>query len=436
MKLTSILSAFALAALAGSAVAQTTINITGATAFRQGAIQTIKTTFAGGLVDLAYTGTVAINGEELAAQSIFRGNYPGITGTTVIRATWSGSVEGIRDVATNQNTNFLTTGAFALGSNSPGGTNPASTLNKGAVPAGTDPAIPRFAFSDVAASTSPFNVSSVTSTPVGVLPFFAVINESGAAVTDITNMQSDKFGQLASVGTKTAAYMFGSTDTRPVYVTGRNDLSGTRSTYLALSRGPTDVLTGDVAAIVQQWRPTVASGAITVLRLWPTLAQGATANEVSSVWTNVDTAGNGGFNSGGTVATALGATSSGVSLRGPTNNIISASANVLLVSVVGLSDTRTARAAGAKILAWNGVLPNPNVSGNLDATTVGQISDGSYTCWSYEQLVAKNGLTADEITFQTALLGSLDSSLGSAGIPLSSVVAFRNGDGTYVLGGD
>ena len=70
-------------------------------------------------------------------------------------------------------------------------------------------------------------------------------------------------------------------DTTNIYITGRNDLSGTRTTQLA--EGAYGISTP-----MQQWKPTVASGVCSALQLWPT----GDGTNASSVW-NGDIAGNG-----------------------------------------------------------------------------------------------------------------------------------------------
>ena len=100
-------------------------------------------------------------------------------------------------------------------------------------------------------------------------------------------------------------------------------------------------------------RPCPAS-AHTVLQRWPT----GDGSNASSVW-NGDVAGNGGFASGGTLATAIGATSTAVQRKNATGVNIGSPGPLFIVSATSNSDAITGIAAGGKALAYNGVSITP-----------------------------------------------------------------------------
>jgi hypothetical protein len=409
---TSILGGLAALLMAVVAHAQTTINITGATAFRTAAVNAIIASYGAGLTDVAHSG--ANNGHPGAQYSIFRGTFPGISGSTLIRATWTGSVEGIRDVSLPQAQNFLTAAAFTAGT---AGSPIGSAAQRHSVGNGTDPAIAKFAFSDVFGASTPYDTSALTDDIVGVLVFCMVANEGAPA--SFNNLTSQQFRAIWGNGSQPLSLITGNpADTINVYATGRNDGSGTRTHYLAEGGY-------GFATAVQQWKPTVVSGAVTTLRLWP-IADGANA---SYVW-NGDIAGNGGFNSSGNTATALGATTLAVQRQNAGGTNIGGPTSLLLVSSVGINDALTIVTNGGKALSWNGVSITP--ANPLSAADVQKITSGAYTHWSYEHLFSSTSLTTDEDTFKAALLGALPANLGSAGIDANLMQVSRSEDGGLV----
>lgn len=402
-----------LAALLLATVAQAvTIDITGATAFRTAAVNAIIAAYGAGLTDVAHSG--ANNGHPGAQYSIYQGTFPGIAGNTIIRAAWTGSVEGVRDLAVPLTQNFLTTAAFTAGT---AGTAIGSANQRHSVGNGTDPAFPKFAFSDVFGASTPYDTSALTDDIVGILVFCMVANEGAPA--DLTNITEQQFQAIWGNGSQPLSLLTGDpTDTINVYATGRNDLSGTRTHYLAE--------TGfGFSNLVNQWKPTVVSGAITELRNWP-VGDGVNA---SSVW-NGDVAGNGGFNSSGNTATALGATSLAVQRKNAAGANIGGPVQLLLVSSVGINDALTITTNGGKALSWNGVGITP--ANPLSAADINKITSGAYTHWSYEHLFSLSTLSTDEGTFKAALLGAIPANLGSAGIDAGLMNVSRSEDGGLV----
>ena len=418
MKTKLILSGLAAMAFAGSAYADSIVNVTGATAFRKAAVDTILASYGAGLTGVAQTGAAGtLSALQGATSSIFKGTFPGVSGVTIIRCTWTGSVEGIRDLAVPQNQVFLPVTALVSGGTAY--TGPNASAGRYGVSAASESAPAKFAFSDVYATTSPYNVGGLTDTALGVIVFVPVANKGVSA--NLTNVTTQAFKALAGSGFQKLSLLSGvAADATNIYLTGRNDLSGTRSTYLA--EGGYGVSTP-----VQQWKPTVAAGVCSALQLWP-VGDGANA---SSVW-NGDIVGNGGNSSGGTIATNLGGTTASVQLKNATGGSIGAPTAVNFLSILGFSDSNTAvNTNGAKALSWNGVGVTP--ASALGATDTAKITNGAYTMWGYEHLLYSGDLsaTADQAFFDQ-ITGNIGANIGSAGLDISVMNVSRSDDGGLV----
>jgi len=418
MKTKLILSGLAAMAFAASAHADSIINVTGATAFRKAAVDTIIASYGAGLTGVAQTGTAgSLSALQGATSSIFKGTFPGVSGVTIIRCTFTGSVEGIRDLAVPQNQVFLPVTALVAGGTAY--TGPNGSAARYGVPAASESAPAKFAFSDVYATTSPYNVSGLTDTTLGVIVFVPVANKGVSA--NLTNLTTQAFKALAGSGFQKLSLLTGvAADATNVYLTGRNDLSGTRSTYLAESGY-------GVSIPVQQWKPTVASGACSTLQLWP-VADGSNA---SSVW-NGDIAGNGGNSSGGTIATNLGGTTASVQLKNAAGVNIGAATAVNYLSIIGFSDSNTAVNTNlAKALSWNGVGVTP--ASALSVGDTSKITNGAYTMWGYEHLLYSGDLsaTADQAFFDQ-ITGNIGANIGSAGLDIAVMNVSRSDDGGLV----
>lgn len=405
MKIKNLIAAVAIAALAPAAMADVTINITGATAFRLAAHQSIKNAFTS--VNYAYTGT-NFNG---AAQAIFVGSFPGITGNTTIRTSWSGSVEGVRDLAQQNAVSFLT----ANNTMSAGGTGNATLTANGTA---------QLAFSDVYASSTPYDNGTVSGSPAGVIGFMFVANQ-GSTITNITSQQ---FRALAGNGNLPLSAFTGNTlDSGTfVYLTGRNDGSGTRVTVLAETGYGYSNSVQQRKATITGFEPTNA--AISVLRVWPT----NDGTNASFIYTNgADIAGNGGYNSGSGVSAALGGTSTSVQLQNAAGVNQGSPVAVQLIGYVGTSDANTAiNTNGAVGLAYNG--SSLTVSG-AGITNPDVIRQGRYTLWSYEHLIWQTGTDVGDLgTVITSLFSTIPNNLGNAGLSIASMNVSRSDDGGLV----
>jgi hypothetical protein len=399
MKLTHLFAGAAALAVAATAHADVTINITGATAFRAAAHQAILTSFT----SVNYAFNAATLGS--AGQAIFQGSFPGINGVTTIRTSWSGSVEGVRDLTAQANVNFLT---------------PSAIVNNGANPnatTGTDPGKAQFGFSDVFQTSTPYLTPTLGGGPVGVVVFTMIGNEG----IPITNITAQQFRAVIGNGFQPLSLFTGvSTDTARVFATGRNDFSGTRTTYLAE--------TGyGIANPVQQYKVTAEDATtISTIRLWPA----NDGNNASTVWgNNVD--GNGGYSSGGLVAGVLGKTSASASVLDAGGNPVFSAGQVYLVSWLGMSDAINAISNGAVGLGYDGVKITPaNPLSNADRAKVTQ---GQYTAWGYEHLFFSGVLSADAQAFYNTLVAGMNATnLGASGIPLSEMSVGRTDDGGTV----
>jgi hypothetical protein len=178
MKPRNILKAAVLLALTSSAMADATIDVTGATAVRATTLQAIYTAYASvanaitnnvfNTFNVAYDFTGNNSATMIKANVVtFKGSYPGITGTTVIRCSFNGSVEGLKAIATtNEPASFLTAAAVTNSGTFQGGTTTP-----------TESVRPKFAFSDVLQANTPVTNSLNPESPgVGVVTFMPIAN--------------------------------------------------------------------------------------------------------------------------------------------------------------------------------------------------------------------------------------------------------------------
>jgi hypothetical protein len=191
---------------AATVQAQVDIYITGSTAFRAN----------------AYNSIIALYGANLTSQNpspagsknmvTFQGTIPGTFGsqTVTIRTSFSGSAAGVQSLTQNNNLNFLS-------SASNGDTNLVSHQAD-------------LAFSDVFQATTAFLAPTLVDTNVGIQPFaYVKSSQTPATVTNITIQQLQTF---LPNGILTADSFTGNTnDTGTlVYLVGRDSSSGTRLT--------------------------------------------------------------------------------------------------------------------------------------------------------------------------------------------------------------
>ncbi|MEI6178569.1 MAG: hypothetical protein WCS43_16885, partial [Verrucomicrobiota bacterium] len=288
MKLKSLLTgAAALGFVAASQAQTTTVDIAGATAFRAAAHASIIASFGSGLQGYAHD-AAAGNGAK-ANRATYKGTFPGITGTTVIRVNWTGSVEGVRSLASSKATpdTFLTDAAITTAGENPAKTSP-TVSGKTAV----------MAFSDVAQSNTPYKTPALKGGPVGVIAFAPIINKGAAEA--ITNVTANQLRRIVSSGTIPEYMLTGnSSSSGTIYLIGRNDGSGTRCAFLSeIGHG--------AANVVKQYviDATASSATLSTPVLSPKIVDAAKYPKysLSTDFTKKIVDGNGGYNSGSAIA--------------------------------------------------------------------------------------------------------------------------------------
>ena len=409
--------------LAAPAYSQTTVvDITGATAFRSAAIATIRSKFTG---NYSYAHDAASGNVTSANKTIFKGTFTGIAGTTVIRTSWNGSVEGIRAlVDTDYNPEYYqnVAGNFITPAASGGGETHVNTANFTKT---VETAQSEFAFSDVTKDSTPFADETLSpATPQCGVVVFTMLTNEGSTITNVTSQQ---FRALFGGGIQPLSLFTGVTaDTSKVYAVGRNDGSGTRTTYLA------ETGLGITTPVNQFVVTSNGTSAITTLKK---TAEGDAF--ASTVWEQ-DADGNGGYTSGSTLRTEMGKTAANVNVYdadGTTS--LQEGGKADLVTCLSVSDAASARSNGAIFCGYNGVkLDGIAASGStLSAADKAKVTNGAYTAWSYQQFYARpaaytNGSTTK--TIYDSLKSSFGANIGSAGIPSGDMVAGREEDGGTV----
>jgi hypothetical protein len=442
MKLKNLILSTMFAGLAASASAQTTdITITGATAFRTATLQAIYDAYdsVGNLgtdffVCHSSSGNTTSNLTG-SNQAVFKGTFPGITGTTYIRTAFNGSTEGLNAIAGNNNPAFLTQAAV----------NSATSSILGGVTTPTETIRPKFSFSDVYQSTSPVDnvvLNPVGSSAVGVVTFCMIANEG--APSDLTNVTIQQARALWTNGIQPLSLFTGDpTDTSYVLATGRNDGSGTRAAYL------TEWSFG-VANLVNQYiaTSTGATGTITKITAVPANGLG-TGNfttsgvaNASTLWGNTNV-GNGGYSSSSSLRTLMGLTSANVTVYdGQSQTPVLENQPIQLITWLSSADSLVAATAGAKILSYNGVLVTPitsvgsYLSSGFNEADFKKIATGAYSPWSYQHLYYHGSLSANEQSWYNAMKTTwIPSGLQttSNGVRLGDVTVSRPDDGFPIV---
>lgn len=433
------------AGLAASASAQTTeITITGATAFRQATMRAIYDAYASaGSAGTTFNVAHDFNGANISQliasnRAIFKGTFPGITGTTVIRTSFNGSTEGLNAIAGNNNPTFLTEAALASGNFTAGikdlTTSPTETLR------------PKFSFSDVYQSTSPVDnevLQPVGSSAVGIVTFAMITNEGAPA--NFENVTVQQCRALWSNGIMKLSLFTGDpADTKYVLATGRNDGSGTRSAYLT-------EWTYGVANLVNQYTAVnggTSGNTITKLTLVPANGIGSGAfstnrtSDASTLWGNTNP-GNGGYSSSSALRSLMGLTSANVTVY---NGVDEApdmeNQDILLLTWMSTADCKNAADNGAKILSYNGVKVTPITAAGsyqnsgFNEADFKKIATGSYSAWSYQHLYYHGSLSVNEQTWYDAMKNTyLPSGLQitANGVRLGDVSVSRPDDGFPIV---
>ena len=383
--------------------ADVTLNITGSTAFRAITHQSILNTLSG--ITMCWEGS----GANLGSSS--RVSIKGTLGSdnVTVNCQWNGSVEGMIAVAAGvptsgwidpNNNTYLALGTAGT----------ATEFGRRYASSGTSDRAnktsltPSVANSDVyQASTNV--VASLTDVLAGVIPFKFVVNKNAsAAITNITDQQHEA---LWTAGLQPLSLFTGDVDdTDYVCAVGRDSGSGTRVTRLAETRY-------GVTVPVKQWRATTGSGAVSALRIWPSLAQEAN-NPTVTLGNGAFNEGDGGYASGGTIASIFTNTSASVDLFDGDNGEIATDLPVHLISHLGLADAATAIGTSgnsAREISYNG-----------SSYSVENVQEGRYTAWGYLHVLNSTGaLSTGQAAVRDAIIAGFAGALTPFGLPQSGL---------------
>jgi hypothetical protein len=445
----SVLGLLAGSALISSASAAT-FEITGATAFRSSTLQSIRALYIASGQAFRFGHDGANEGAYTGANYVtFEGTINGIPGTTVIRCSFNGSIEGLRALADSptHDPNFLKLSALTEAA-IVGGTNQEAISTSGNL----ETAQAEMAFSDVDKALSPYAANTtLTGDSVGVVVFGIVASEGASAITNVTSAQ---YRSLLFNGYMPLSYFTGvaADDNRLIFCTGRNDGSGTRTSYM------TEVGFG-VTNTVQQFL--VIGSEVNQITALQTVPQGGVnadlsgtdldgfdaqpntagtqaitqlATSASTVW-GQDLPGNGGAFSGSVLRGHLG-------LDGDSVNVFDADGfnlfgtprtNIGLVSYISLNDAVSARTAGATICSFNGVsLAVNGPSNTMTDADKSKVYEGNYTAWNFQQFYRKTTADANTISLYNSLAAAIPGTLGSAGLAKTAMQCARSADGGII----
>lgn len=454
MKAKTILGTAALGlAFLSAAQADVTIEITGASAFRKASLTAIKSLYTTG-ASFKFAHSSSTGSLTSSTRAIFQGTFPGVSGVTTIRTNFTGSVEGVRALAiagSTYNVTYLAPSVLGNATYSSSGTEVGNATTTDTATAA------EFAFSDVSKDSTPLaSYTNLDGVPVGVVAFTMIANEGAPA--NLTNVSSKQFQALFQGGNLPASVLTGNaSDTRTVYATGRNDGSGTRTTYLAeTGLGITatvqqyitnsSFVTANTTSINKIYRvPVSGNGNGTLTAISGGNRTGYTANgsitggattDASTVW-GQNLAGNGGYNSGSTLVTHLGYTSSSTEVVDANGSTLAAAGPVTLVTSLATADAISAKALGAVILGYNGVKLDGIAAGGaaLTSADIEKITSGAYTLWSYQQLYKRSDITAgDTFTVYEAIRDGIPAAVTStsSGVTIADMQVGRNVDGGTV----
>jgi hypothetical protein len=424
---------------ADAAFAQTTIRITGSTAFRSGTIASIKNLLQAGY-DQAYTGTSA-SGFSYGTFVGVGNAASGLNGQAlVIQCAWTGSVEGIRDVSQGLTQPFIRASAVP-NTNGTGVADTTQSITTTTTNATVyEAAIPDITLADNVQAITLYPSPALQEAKVGVIPFVwvkgRVINThpSFTAYTDnLTNITGQLAQTLLGGSAKLSLLTGNSADAgTKVYVMGRNPLSGTRVvTFTEAGYGSTTSAT--------QFQPNIAgdvtSGTITGVGLMPADVINGFAE------------GNNGYTSGGTLADELGRTVTDINGSGNSYDSIPFG----LVGYMGVGDAarlvkniNTDTSTNVSyILSYNGVSLNPVYSTTTQAITwdFAPIRQGKYSFWSYVYLGYRKSagpnstvaLTGNAKTFADNLVTDIINTVpATSGIKLSDMSVERSAEGAPI----
>jgi len=434
MKIKTLLIGASVLGLASAAHAQTSVvNITGATAFRAAAHEAIKNGFTGNLT-VGATGSNAGN----ANQVIYRGTFTGIPGTTIIRTSWSGSVEGIRALVDAKNTKLQATKFIPVTATFNGTATAPTTSNVTATEAlaTKNGAVADLAFSDCHVLSTPYakKAASLSGAEAGVIVFAPSVNkESNVGITNITTQQLREINLRGKL--PLSRFTGVSTDTADVYNVQRYDGSGTRVITLAEGGYGAANLTKGYAFPTSN---STASGNLSLTTTPELVPASANTSDYAKFGVTGTTSrvshstdfyptlsgshlGNGGYVSGGSIASLM---------------VLPGSVNI--ISVLGTGDARTVMASGnstkiaagdcGRIISYNGeILTGLATTGSMTTADKNKVRYGKYTLWSTQILYSLGTPAANsaKAAVYTALTSLTDDELSTNGIGLATMQVTR-----------
>lgn len=473
MKSPKYLTGLLALALASPAFSQTFYEITGATAFRAATITSVHALYLASGQPFRFSHNRTTEADFLNADVVtFEGTINGLAGTTVVRIAANGSIEGLRAMAqpgqsgsvpTNGDAAYLKLSTAQTETAIVGGRNIENIANNAA---NTERALAEFAFSDTDKAISPFASNNMVGVSPGIAVFGLVVSEGAAAtgasgasaISPITNVTAAQMNTLFTNGSTRASQFTGDSthDNMLVFCTGRNDGSGTRSSYLtemgfgasnpvqqflvisqtgnqikAIQNVPTNGFNDANPSLPGAQLPTgpdslgdwVASTGNTVTQLTTSL---------STVW-GQNVPGNGGAFSGSVLRGHLALDGDSVSVfdadgfdlfGGPQTNIG-------LVSWISLNDAKTAVANGATLAAFDGVSLT-FTSGELTALDREKIYNGQYTAWNAQQFYRRFTADAPTLFLFNAIAAAVPNNLATAGLRNIDMKVGRSGDGGVI----
>jgi hypothetical protein len=353
-----------------------TVYMTGSTAMRGVVYTTMRN--AGAVFTAVPTTTLFEGGGSSANYMAFSGTLVGGSGTTVIQCHWSGSEGGIRDVASGATEQFID--PSLLDGTDHGATSPSSTVGASA----------DLAMADNAQSFSRTKTPTLaTGSEVGIITFTWVRNPgqwTGSNVTD------PMIRQALKGFCKRALFSGNSSDTGYVYVSGRDNQSGTRVNAYG----------------------TTGFGIFTIPNQVEIDSNG---NMLDLDPPNGTYAGDYGYSSGGTLAGTLG----GVTTN--SSDLWNGGTGFSVIAYLSRGDANTAIGKGAVELTYNGV-----------AQSSANVIEGTHSFWGNEYIYQSNSaLTEAQSAYSrlantsTGIPANCD---GVKAIALSAMHAHRNGPTT------
>jgi hypothetical protein len=369
MKLNKTLMAGAVALSLAEASNAGTVYMTGSTAMRGIVYTTIRS--SGTVFTAIPTTTLFQGGGSSANYMAFSGTLVGGSGTTVIQCHWSGSEGGINDVASGATEQFIDPSLLD------------GTDHGSAVPGTTVGASANLAMADNKQSFSRTKSPTLTTgAEVGVITFTWVRNPglwTGNNVTDSMIRQALQGGARRSVFTGAS----GQNDF--VYVSGRDNQSGTRVNAFG----------------VTGWG---------IFALPNQIEMDSSGNMV-----NLDGAGtyagDYGFSSGGTLAGTLG----GVTTN--KTDQVNGGTGYSVIAYLSRGDANTAIGNGAVELTYNGITQS---SAN--------VIEGTHTFWGNEYIYQQNSAPTEAQTVYTKLVAGIPANCdGVKAIALTAMHCTRQG---------